>query len=179
MLSEANGLPIGGGLLLVSLLYAGVAYFAAGPVVGERTISKSNWGGQCKAALVSEIEARRPVSSVVVPKFDCNSILGLFGKEGQRVCRQHGNPAFNLPGLDQLQAVEQRKNELIERRLSQAASQAGSRCGCAVSVTLEKNATSFALYAGSARLISPSQVTTNLQSELLSALHSPHCTLNH
>ena len=173
MWSESNGLPIGGGFLLAVLIYAAAAFFGAGPIVGQRTIEKMNWCEDCEAMLIHQIEADRPSPSVTVPKLGC--IYGIFGREGHRLCERYGNLGILDEALDQAREVERRKNELIERRLSQAASTANSRCKCAVSLVLEKNATQFALYAGSARLFSPPQVTTNLQSELVSALNSPLC----
>ena len=172
---DTNALPLSGGIVIAGLLYAGVSVLVTGQVVGERTINKSNWEPQCHAALKSEIIAREPAPTFT-PKFDCNSILGLFGAEGKKVCRRHGNPQFNFPMLDQLNAQKRRVQALQQKRLSFAASKIGSRCGCAMSVTLEKNRIPWAIYAGSIRTITPSAIK-NVQFELETALRSPLCAM--
>ncbi|PCJ82174.1 MAG: hypothetical protein COA52_20240 [Hyphomicrobiales bacterium] len=172
---DTNSLPLSGGIVIAALLYAGVSVLITGQVVGERTINKSNWELQCHAALKSEMIAREPAPTFI-PKLDCNSILGLFGAEGKRVCRRHGNPQFNFPMLDQLNAQKRRVQALQQKRLSFAASKIGSRCGCAMSVTLEKNRIPWAIYAGSIRTITPPAIK-NVQFELETALRSPLCAM--
>jgi hypothetical protein len=98
-----------------------------------------------------------------------------MGRDFQRVCTEHGNPEFKLPFQDQVQAQERALHEAKQRRLEMRAAQSGSRCACAASLTLE-NRTSWALYAGSARLVSPPDVV-HLDAALTRALHSPHCAL--
>ncbi len=175
MLSEASGIPVGGGTFVAAVIYTAASLFVTGPVVGERTIARSNWASQCKSVLRAQIKSNAP-QPAFTPKFDCNSILGLFGSQGKEVCRKHGNPTFNLPMLDQLHDFERRKNAVQRLRLAQAASQAGSRCECAISATLEKRRVALAIYAGSARLVTPPSVK-HLKSELITTLHSQACAL--
>ncbi len=172
---DANSLPLGGGIIIAGLLYAGVSVLITGQIVGERTINKTNWEPQCHAALKSEMIASE-AAPAFTPKLDCNSILGLFGTEGKRICRKHGNPQFNFPLMDQINAQKQRVQALQQKRLSNAASKIGSRCGCAMSVTLEKNRIPWAIYAGSIRTVTPSNIK-NVQFELETALRSPLCNM--
>ncbi|MCW2308837.1 hypothetical protein [Rhodobium gokarnense] len=73
-----------------------------------------------------------------------------------------------------LEAAQNAKRAVRKKRMDYAASRAGSRCDCAVTMTLEKRRTDFALYAGTLRLVVPRSVKS-LQSELKSALNSPEC----
>lgn len=174
MLNESNGLPISGGVLIAGLLYAGASLFISGPVVGERMIAKSDWGRQCKVVLRTELVARAPAPTFT-PKLDCNSIFGIFGKQGQALCRVHGN-VLKIPFADQLKAIQNQKRALQQKRLALAASKTGSRCDCAVSLTLEKRRVPLAIYAGSIRLVTPPAIK-NLNSELMTALRSPQCEM--
>lgn len=173
---DFSNTPISGGLVFGLIGYAAISAFITGPIIGERTIKKSNWDQQCKAIIQTQLEADRPLPEFT-PKMDCNSILGLFGTQGRQVCRQYGNPELKLPMLDQLREFQQRKNTFQAKRLSLAVSQAGSRCDCAISLTLEKRRMPLAIYAGTARLVTPPPIK-NISSELLSALNSPQCTQN-
>lgn len=175
MMFDAHNLPVGGGLVLACALYAGVSYFGTGPLVGERTIEKSDWVETCQVSLEAEVSANRP-QAPLVPRLDCHSTLGLLGREFEAVCDRHGNPEFKLPFQDQLQAQERAVYEAKERRLAMRAAQSGTRCACAASLALE-NRTAWALYAGSARIITPPSVR-NLDATLARALHTPHCALN-
>ncbi len=165
--------PVGGGLILGLIGYATISAFIIGPLVGERTIEKSDWPQQCKAIIQTQLEADRPAPEFT-PRLDCNSILGMLGAEGQQICSQYGNPEFILPMLDQLREFQQRKNSLQEKRLSLAVSQANSRCDCATSLTLEQRRIPLAIYAGTARIVTPPSIK-NINSELVSALQSPRC----
>lgn len=149
MLNDTNGLPISGGLMVAIILYVLASMFVTGQVVGERTIAASNWGRQCQTVLQAELRAQTP-EPTFTPQLDCNSIFGMFGPQGRALCRRHGD-VLKIPFVDQLQDLQRRKQELQERRFALAASKTGSRCGCAVSLTLEQQRVSLAIYAGSSR----------------------------
>ncbi|MGL1921240.1 MAG: hypothetical protein OCD03_09435 [Hyphomicrobiales bacterium] len=173
---DTSNLPISGGVIVAGLAYVALTYFVTADVIGERTIAKSDWNKQCTTHLRALILNDVPQQEFI-PKLDCNSIMGLFGAQGRAVCNKHGNPSFNLPFLDQLNDQKRRVNEYKQKRLQSTASQVGSKCDCAVSVSLEKNRSAWALYAGSARLVTPHSVK-NFSSELQSALNSSHCAPN-
>lgn len=168
---EFRDLPFNGMTLIGVIGYAALSLTVTGPLVIERTIQKSGWIAQCQRSLHEEIRANEEMP-VFTPRLDCNSIFGIFGQEGQQLCRDFGN--FSLPFVDQLNEYEQRIQKLNEDRLAQAAQSSAYRCDCAVSVTQETRRTPFALYAGSARLIKPTAVK-NLDSELQTSLRSPLC----
>ncbi len=171
---DAGGLPLGGGLAFGVLVYGAAAFFVAGPVIGARLVERSNWDGQCQALISAQLALEKP-EPVFTPKLDCQSTLGALFPGMEAVCRNHGNPEFKLPMLDQLNNIQRQRNELQERRLSFAVSQSASQCSCAVSLAIERNRTPLALYAGSIRLISSAALKNNLKPELISALNAPRC----
>ena len=140
---DLQNLPLSGGLVLAVAGYAAISFFVTGPLVGERTIAKSDWAETCPAALNAEILSQAEPAPMT-PRFDCNAILGWMGRDFQRVCAEHGNPEFKLPFQDQVQAQERALYEAKQRRLEMRAAQSGSRCACAASLALE-NRTAWAL----------------------------------
>lgn len=173
MFQDTSGLPIAGGALMAALLYAGASVFITGPVIGERTIEKSNWASRCDGFIRAEITADEP-EAPRIPKLGCSAIFGLYGRAGQEYCRVHGHHFDNNILTQTLEAAQNAKQAARKKRMDYAASRAGSRCDCAVTMTLEKRRTDFALYAGTLRLVVPRSVKS-LQSELKSALNSPEC----
>lgn len=169
---DTTNLPIGGGFLMAGLAYVGISMFVTGPVVGERTIAKSGWNARCQTALHSELAANQSTPQFT-PKIGCETIFGFYGEQGKAFCRRYGGQ-FKLPFLDQLEQHKLKLHELKRKRLAVAASQTGSRCSCAVSVTLA-NRTPWAIYAGSIRLVMPPAIK-NLNSELMTSLRSTYCT---
>lgn len=175
MFQDAGNLPIAGGALVVVILYAGVSFFVTGPLVGERTIAKSDWPKICRSEIRAELELSHPASPAL-PRMDCSSIMGgFFGRDGQAWCNAYGG-SFRMPLAETLEAVEGQKRELQNRRIELAASRTATRCDCAASAVLETDRTSFALYAGSLRLVAPPAVK-NLSPGLRSALSLPHCAM--
>jgi len=175
MLPDPGGLPIGRSLLTTALVYASVALFAAGPLVGERTIEKSGWDRSCAALVTSGLEHQRP-EAPAIPALDCGSLIApLFGPDGAAWCARYGGE-IQIPFADVLADQRRRLEDLNQRRLSYAASKAGTRCACAVTTTLEERRVAFALYAGSFRLITPPSVR-NLAAELEVALADPRCAM--
>lgn len=176
-MQDTSNLPISGGAFVAGMVYIAITYFITAEVIGERTIAKSDWNKQCTSQLRALILDDTPQADII-SKLDCNSTIGLLlGRQGMDVCRKHGNPSFNLPFLNQLNEQKRRMNEYKHRRLQSAASRVGSKCDCAISVSLEKNRNAWALYAGSVRLVMPHSVK-NFSSELQSALNSSHCASN-
>lgn len=171
---DAGSLPIGGGLALGVVIYGAAAFFVAAPVIGERIAERSNWDAQCQALIGARLELERS-DPVFTPKMDCQSTLGVLFPGMEAVCRKHGNPEFNFPMLDQLNEVQRKKNELQEKRLALSVSQSASQCSCAVSLAIERNRTSLALLASSARLVESASIKNDLKPELVSALNSPRC----
>ncbi len=114
---DTQNLPVSGGLLIAGILYAGVSLFATGPLIGERTIERSDWSTSCTNALESEILSEKPPAPIT-PRTDCQSLMGWLGRDFARVCDNHGNPEFKLPFQDQVRAQEQALYEAKERRLA-------------------------------------------------------------
>lgn len=173
MFLDGNGMPLGGGLALAAIAYAALSLFATGPLIGDRIIERSNWPEQCRAELNAQIIEQAP-SPEFRPRLDCNAFLGMFGAEGRQVCQHYGNPEFKLPMQDQLEAHERRLRQAQARRLEARIARSGSRCGCAATVVLDEARVGFAIYAGSARLVTPPAVD-DLDASLMSALRSPRC----
>lgn len=164
-------LPSLGGFAGSMLIYALVSGFITGPIIAERTTQKLGWPQQCARIVEADVSANQPPPQFT-PNLNCNSLLGIFGREGQQLCREFGN--FNLPLVDQLNDHQRRLEELREARRAQAANASAYRCECAVLLTQERRRIPFALYAGSARLITPTAIK-NLPSELQTSLRSPLC----
>ncbi len=174
MMETGQTLPLGSGTFIAGAFYVAASLFVTGPVVGERTIAKSKWSEQCTVRLRQEIVTSLP-EATPLPDLDCQSLLGWMGQRGMDVCRKHGNPALNLPFVNELQAHQRKLNQLKHERLKTKAEGAGSRCACAASVSLEKRRVAWALHAGSLRLITPPTLK-NLNAELQAALQTPYCT---
>lgn len=172
---DTSNLPISGGVVLAAALYAGVSFFGTGQVIAKRTIENSDWGATCQSVLRVEISTRKEPETLI-PRTDCNSLLGRFMPELGALCNQYGNPDLSGGATSMLREQERQRRAREDRRIALAASQTGSRCDCAASVVTQDRL-NWALYAGSARLISPISVTNNLNSELTRALHSSHCAL--
>ncbi|OXT01632.1 hypothetical protein B7H23_01280 [Notoacmeibacter marinus] len=170
---DISNLPVTGGVIVGALVYGAISLSATGPLVGERLIEKTGWQQQCQARLIRELE-RNQTPPDFVPKLDCSSVFGLFGREGRQLCQTYGN--FELPLFDQLNAHQQQLAEANRKRLENSAAKTSSRCACAEAFVLEKRRTDFALHAGSLRLIEPAPVTA-LDHELNTALHTPACAL--
>jgi len=170
---DTSNMPISGSVILAVVLYAGVSFFGTGQLIAKRTIETSDWGKTCQSALQAEISTRRePVT--IIPRTDCNSLLGGFMPELGALCNQYGNPDLSGGTTAMLREQERQRREAEDRRIALAASQTGSKCDCAASVVTQ-DSLNWALYAGSARLISPPAVTDNLNSELTRALNSSYC----
>ena len=166
MAFDPHGSLFSGKAALAGLIYIGASLYVTGPLIADRTIERSGWHELCatteKAALASREHA--------MPSIDCHSLLGWIGPGGRELCDRHGSTFFYVPGLvAQIQSVKQTPLDLEFAR-------SGSRCTCAARVTLEHHRTSFAVYAGTARLLAPAAIR-NLRSELYSSLHSSACTI--
>jgi len=170
---DTSNLPISGGVILAVALYAGVSFIGTGQVIAKRTIENSDWGAMCQSTLQAEISTRREPATII-PRTDCNSLLGGLMPELGALCNQYGNPDLSGGTTSMLREQERQRREAEDRRIALAASQTGSRCDCAVSVVTQDRL-NWAIFAGSARLISPPAVTDNLNSELTRALNSPYC----
>lgn len=173
---DFSNFPISSSVFLGAGIYAVVSAFGTGPLVSDRELVKMNWPAICEANLQKDIFSRRkqPPASVI-PNFDCQSTFGaFFGRDGKDLCRNYGNFKIPIPGANALREQERRAREAENRRIECAASKANSRCECASAVYQAEQIIPLAIYAGSARLIIPSQVR-NIQSELNRALRSPQC----
>jgi hypothetical protein len=174
MFNEPGGMPIAGGMVLAVLLYGATSLFITGPVIGERTIQKMNWNKVCVRHISDKIHLDEvPIRSV--PKLGCMQMFGgWFGADGAAYCEMHGDLFENNPINNMIDGIAQSERELQKKRIDRAVKQAGTRCDCAVTTTLEKRRTDFALYAGSLRFVQPRSVSS-LQSELKTNLNSSNC----
>ena len=180
---DLSGFSISPGVVLGAGLYAAVSFVGTGPMVGEREIARLNWPILCEAEVRAEISASAtppPVS--VVPETDCASmvdspLLDIFGNvthELKRLCHEFDNPDLGGPALRAAREQERRLQDVQEQQIARATSRASSRCECAALLYQTNNRVPLALYAGSARTITPPQVR-RLTSELTRALRSPQC----
>lgn len=173
-MQEAGGFALGGvGLALI--FYALFMAFAVGPELGQRTIDAQGWPQTCQSTIASTVQ-RRNVPAASIPRLNvCRMVFGFYGQDGQRYCDFHGD-RFNSGINSTVDALNGYADTINDWRTDQATIDAPDRCSCASSLVLENERVSFALYAGSARLITPPTIR-NLRSELRAALASPHCAL--
>lgn len=170
---DLQGPLSGGKIAFAGLAYIGACLYITGPLVGERTIARSNWAAECETLQSVDVGARK-MPSVSTPQLDCRSLLGWLGSQGREVCDTYGNPKVDLSILDELETQRQRLRALRQEQLAQKVAHSKSRCVCAVTVTLDRHRTSLGLYAGTARLVTPPAIR-NLSSELHASLRSPLC----
>jgi hypothetical protein len=170
---ESSALPFSPNLILSVVAFAGLSAFVTGPMIGTRMIEQSGWHESCPAALRAEAEAQASPSQPI-PSLDCQSMLGGLMPELGTLCRELGNPDFGGPMTGVMREQERLRREAEERRLNAAASRSASACSCAANVFLEDDRIAFALHAGSARLITPPEITS-LESSLERALRGPSC----
>jgi hypothetical protein len=176
-MQDTSNFPIGGSLLVGLLAYGFISMFWTGPLVAERVMElQIDWPNACRQSLKRKIiekheEENQPVFQ---PRLSCD-MIGSLNPRWQAFCDYYlRGPLGKYDSM--LGNISRKKREYQQKRLAEAISKTGSRCSCAIAATLEKRRTSFALYAGSLRLIEPAAIR-NLTSELESALHSPACAM--
>ncbi len=169
---DMTSLPVSGGVIVAGALWVGLSAFVLGPVVVERSADKMDWCETCEQQLVAEIKARQPLPSAK-PNLGCDDVMKHLPKEYGKI--------LNLFGMDAACKIVDQKNaqlkqiEAIKReRVMQAAEHANSQCECAVAHLIEIKRWSFAMHAGSARLITPSGVSY-LSAALMASAKSPEC----
>lgn len=170
---DMNSLPVPGGIIVAGALWAGVSVFALGPVVANRTIEKTNWNAACEKILNENLAAKVPQPEIR-PNISCGKVLGAFGPEMRRLCRQGGDQFFDLLTIDPLAAQKKRARQREADRLARIAALSPSRCSCAARI-VGADRLAWGLYAGSPRLLGGPQ---NLKSDLTQALYSPSCKLH-
>lgn len=147
---DLQHLPLGGGLVLTAAGYAAISYLVTGPLIGERTIARSGWAQACPAAL----HAGAARATTPTPRQNCRTIVGAMAQEFAPFCDL----------LAVVPPVEPAPRQTVSPQ---------TRCACAASRTLDHR-TAWALYAGSARLVTPPTIKA-LDSTLTQALHAPPC----
>ncbi len=122
----------------------------------------------CEVALSADLEATRRPDQPIPQGPNLGGMLCSVYPELQGLCQQIPDPYAAA------RAAELRLREPEEERLRNAARGIGDRCSCAVAVYSKSEMLSLALYAGSARLITPSAIE-NREAALMRALRSPTC----
>lgn len=161
----------GGSVTAWAAIYAALSLYVTGPLVGERTIDRLGWMDNCSRALTQRAAPTAPSQNM--PELNCQGLLGWMGDQGRAFCQHYGNPA--LPDIRGLKDLESPHRSNAERWLG-LSEESSSKCQCAANVTLSRERVAFALYAGSARLISPAPVRT-LSQELETSLNSAVCNV--
>jgi hypothetical protein len=173
---DFSTLPLPQNFILAVLLYSG-ASFIAGQFVGDRTIDKSGWIARCETAIKESVQsqiATKREDEALVPDTDCQSLIGRWHPDLNRLCGEFGNPDFGGFDARVAREAERRARELEHRQLEAAAAGAGSQCECAAAVYRRENMIGLAVYAGSARLFTAPQIS-NMRSGLQDALGNPLC----
>ncbi|GMG84969.1 hypothetical protein LNKW23_41850 [Paralimibaculum aggregatum] len=170
--SDGSGVSALGGIGLTVILYALLSAFGTGPLIGQRMIERADWSRRCTALVREELAASAP-DPQFAPQINCDSVLGILGPQGRAICQHYGSQ-LRIPYLDQLQAHQQRLQDLAQRRRQVEASRALSRCDCAASEFLRAERIGLAIAAGSARIMVPPEIE-NLETSLVQAYRSPAC----
>jgi len=176
MAFDAGTLPISPTFLLACAAYAGVSLVGTGPLIAKRMIDTSGWMQSCPAALKASIENERPRYEAIpqAPTIDCRRTLAVLLPDAQELCDLvDGLPRIPDPNAQAAKARNAAK-QAQNRSLDRLAAVSGARCSCAATALQERERASFAVLAGSARLITP-PVTRDLQSGLITALNSAPC----
>lgn len=175
MQNETGNLMAGGGTFLAFALWGAISLWGTGPSIAKRTIEFSGWQQQCEKSVIKSAQRSNQPTAAPVPEFNCSQLYGnLLGRFGDAICKAGGDQALAI-AMAKKRAVYEEAERKRKALIEEAASNAGTRCQCAISSTIEKNRISYALYAGTFRIIEPVSVT-NLRSELGTALGSPLCT---
>ena len=165
---DLGRLPVDGGFLLGVALYAG-ASLLGGQLVAGRMVELAGWRPACEARIQASIVARTPAAERPRPT-DCAAKLGWLHPDIARLCHQFGNPDLEGPA----EQARKLRRAAEARRLEWEAAGAGSRCECAGLVYAREAMIPFAIYAGSARLISLPEVEA-MEGGLRAALDAPAC----
>jgi hypothetical protein len=171
---DINSLPIPGGFVVAFLIWAALAGFVFGPVVGDRTMIMSGWQTMCEQSLHAESASHRSPQIASKPKMSCDQMMGLFSDGADTLCDRGGDLLFDLLNTDPLARQKAQLRQREENRLARTASLAPTRCSCAASI-VGSDRISWGVYAGTARLAGG---PSDLQADLIKALHSPSCALN-
>lgn len=174
MHNETGKLMAGGGTIFALALWGAISLWGTGPGIAKRTIEFSGWQQQCEKAVIKQAQRSHQSTAAPVPELNCSELYGALGKFGEAICKAGGHQALEL-ALAKKRAVYEAAERKRQALIDEAASNAGTRCQCAISTTLEKNRISFGLYAGTFRIIEPVSVT-NFRAELGTALGSPICS---
>ncbi|WP_297339522.1 hypothetical protein [Pseudophaeobacter sp.] len=168
---DASTIPFSPILVVAAVGYAAASAVITGPEIAAREIYRSGWQETCQADLVADLQATRRAERVIPQVPDVGGMLCSVYPELSDLCDM-------IPDLNTgVWAEEEQLREVEEARLRQAASGTADQCRCATLVYIEQDRVSLALYAASARLITPAAVSGR-DAALTRALHSPACAFS-
>lgn len=164
----------GGGIIIAALLYAGACLYITGPLVAERMAEKSGWLKSCARQLKSDLQDRADLQAQTAPQLECGALLGGLSPQLRGFIEMYGGRAA-CRMLEEKNRISRRALNLQEKRISAALNHADARCACALGTFIDTHRSELAIYAASARLITPG-VISNMNGQLHSALGAPACT---
>ncbi len=172
MFFDTNTSFLNGGFAISIIGYGLFSAFVSGPELLHRESVKADWPQECSRLIVSELRDKQPKQQAV-PNIDLGGILdGVFGRGASSTFGDVIDPMQKA--IDLSNEHSKQVERLNEERLRQKAQDAGSRCGCAVTM-LSEHRLSLGLYAASGRLITP-PMFKNLKSELVNQFQSSGCS---
>jgi len=166
---ETASLPIGGTTILAGLAYAAFTWSVSSTETASREIDRDRWMSRCEADLAEEITPA-PVPLIDVPEIP-NICKMMFGNDpsAREICKF-------IPDAGEIVRQTERVRQAEESaRVAKALDGVSDRCSCAVAVYLEDRLP-LAIYAGSARVIRPSEVRDR-DSILSRHLRAPQCRM--
>lgn len=164
---DTHGLPLGGGAVIGVIAYGLLSLFVTGPLVAKRTIEMNGWEARCTTNLSDTV--RRDNQEQLLPEiFNCRAFARQIDPNSTELCG-----LFDMLTMP-VEVERRRMQRLAEERTNSALAGVGSTCSCAVTLAVEEERVSFALHAGSLRMITPEPVS-RLHATLDAAVRSPKC----
>jgi len=168
---DSNNLPISGGVLMTGLLYVATSVFITGPLVAQRTIEYENSHQMCVAQIQKQLPETQPETNGL-PDIDCGILSKALSPELGQLCNAYEDSPLGQLIDSVMGGVSAQKEMLRAKRLQAIANKTKNQCKCAISIATRE--TYWSIYAGSARLITPPEVSA-LPSTIYKAAQSPYC----
>jgi hypothetical protein len=170
MTIDASYIPVSPTFMLTCAVIGVVFAFGIAPEIARREMAQSNWHVMCEADVSANIVATRKPARVLPQVPDLCGIIGGAFPEFSELCAMVPDP--NAAAKE----AERRLQEAETARIQRTTAGVVDRCFCAETLYIENERLSLALYALTARQITPSSVK-NREAMLSRTLHSTACKM--
>ena len=170
MTIDTSNIPVSPTFMLTGAVIGVVFAFGVAPEIARREMARTNWHAICEADVSANIVATRKPARVLPQVPDLCGMIGGAFPELSELCAMVPDP--NAAAKE----VERRLQEAETARIQRITAGVADRCSCAESLYIENERLSLALYALTARQITPSSVKSR-DTALSRALHSTACKM--